>query len=74
MPEDQMLNVTFKMTGDSAKRYLRLMEVTEASNDEELVSNALRLYESAILYAQKGREFLTRGQDGKLEAWDIFEK
>ena len=57
----------------AANRLTRLREDTDASNDTEVVRNALRLYEWVIEQTKEGNEVYLRNGKGMEQRVPVFE-
>ena len=64
--------ITIKLTGNSADRFVRLMEVCETEDGEEVMKNALRLFEDAIKEHQAGRKLYLKPGKGKFTEYKVF--
>jgi len=63
------INLTF--SADGRNRFDDLVNRT-TSSPEEVIMNALRLYEDAIKQASLGSKFQLVAKDGEVSSWDIF--
>ena len=64
--------VQLDMPEQSLARLQALKVKTEATSYNEVVRNALRLYEAMIGEAQQGSAFLIRAPDGTLREYAVF--
>jgi hypothetical protein len=61
------------LSDKSKERLDRLMRLTEADTNAEVIRNALRLYESIINHTLEGKEFLIRDkQTGEIGQYEMF--
>ena len=62
---EQMMRITLSLSVKSMKRLDSLIEITEATSRAEVLRNALRLYEAAVMSKKEGGDVFVKDGNGK---------
>lgn len=62
---EEMMRITLSLSAKSMQRLDSLVEITEASSRAEVLRNALRLYEVAVISKNDGGDVLIKEENGK---------